>query len=87
MAYFFYILPSKLNITRIKETDYPKNIQCLQIVSINEVFTMDKNNNEKCNEEMDYLNHFLNEQITRICVKEEEERVKAEMMEEEPPKR
>jgi len=48
---------------------------------------MDKNNYEKCNEEMDYLNHFLNEQITRICVKEEEERVKAEMMEEEPPKR
>lgn len=27
-------------------------------------------------EEQDYLNHLLNEQITRICVREEEERIR-----------
>ncbi|WP_168733861.1 hypothetical protein [Metabacillus sediminilitoris] len=36
-----------------------------------------------CNEEMDYVNHMLNEQITRICVKEEEERIKEELEKEE----
>lgn len=30
-------------------------------------------------EETDYLHHILNEQITRICVKEEEERMKEEL--------
>jgi hypothetical protein len=30
-------------------------------------------------EETDYLHHMLNEQITRICVKEEEERMKEEL--------
>lgn len=42
--------------------------------------------NEKdptCNKEMDYLHHILNEQITRICVKEEEERMREELNNEE----
>ncbi|MGM7724232.1 hypothetical protein [uncultured Metabacillus sp.] len=30
-------------------------------------------------EETDYLHHMLNEQITRICVLEEEERIREEM--------
>jgi hypothetical protein len=32
-----------------------------------------------CNEETDYIHHILNEQITRICVKEEEERMSEEL--------
>lgn len=40
----------------------------------------DKNElNCKDDEEQDYLNHFLNEQITRICVTEEEERIREEV--------
>lgn len=35
-----------------------------------------------CNEQLDYLHHMLNEQITRICVKEEEERIKEELKKE-----
>lgn len=34
---------------------------------------------EHCEEEMDYLNHYLNEQITRICVIEEDERMREEL--------
>ncbi|MFC0273122.1 hypothetical protein ACFFIX_17025 [Metabacillus herbersteinensis] len=40
---------------------------------------MNKEKDSACNEEMDYLHHMLNEQITRISVKEEEERVRLEM--------
>ncbi|WP_263432786.1 MULTISPECIES: hypothetical protein [Metabacillus] len=32
-----------------------------------------------CEEETDYIHHILNEQITRICVKEEEERMREEL--------
>ncbi|WP_281252615.1 hypothetical protein [Metabacillus halosaccharovorans] len=35
---------------------------------------------EHCEEEMDYLNHYLNEQITRICVIEEDERMREELV-------
>ncbi|WP_267888719.1 hypothetical protein [Bacillus weihaiensis] len=31
---------------------------------------------ERCLEEKDFLNHFLNEQITQICVEEEVERMR-----------
>ncbi|MGM0878072.1 MAG: hypothetical protein ACQEWV_25985 [Bacillota bacterium] len=40
---------------------------------------MEKDNDQTCNESMDYINHVLNEQITKICVKEEEERVREEL--------
>jgi hypothetical protein len=43
---------------------------------------MKNGNKPTCNEEMDYLHHMLNEQITRICVKEEEERMKEELKKE-----
>jgi|GEM_PF-5757531 len=32
-----------------------------------------------CEEEKDYLQHYLNEQITRICVIEEDERIREEL--------
>lgn len=34
---------------------------------------------ENCIEEEDYISHMLNEQITRICVTEEVERIKEEI--------
>ena len=35
-------------------------------------------NKDHCDDEIDFLHHYLNEQITRICVLEEEERMKEE---------
>lgn len=32
-----------------------------------------------CSEDMDYVNHMLIEQITRICVLEEDERMREEI--------
>lgn len=32
-----------------------------------------------CEEEKDYLQHYLNEQITQICVIEEDERIREEL--------
>ncbi|WP_263576002.1 hypothetical protein [Metabacillus arenae] len=39
---------------------------------------MKKENEPICNEKVDYLHHFLNEQITQINVIEEEERIREE---------
>ncbi|MDQ0232565.1 hypothetical protein [Metabacillus malikii] len=35
---------------------------------------------ELCNKDIDYLHHMLNEQIARICVKEEVERAQEDEM-------
>ncbi|MCM3161373.1 hypothetical protein KDJ21_020495 [Metabacillus litoralis] len=40
---------------------------------------MNEDKESSCIEEGDYVNHMLIEQITRICVLEEEERIKDEM--------
>lgn len=40
---------------------------------------MNNEDEQTCNQRMDYMNHFLNEQITKICVKEEEERMEEEL--------
>ncbi|WP_171016948.1 hypothetical protein [Pseudalkalibacillus caeni] len=40
---------------------------------------MKKENKTECNEEMDYLRHYLVEQINRITVEEQEEQMREEM--------
>ncbi|UGB32829.1 MULTISPECIES: hypothetical protein [Bacillaceae] len=40
---------------------------------------MKEDKESSCIEEGDYVNHMLIEQITRICVQEEEERIKEEI--------
>jgi hypothetical protein len=40
---------------------------------------MKEEKNSICNEELDYIHHILNERITRISVKEEEERMSEEL--------
>jgi hypothetical protein len=40
---------------------------------------MNNEDEQTCNQRIDYLNHVLNEQITKICVIEEEERMKEEL--------
>jgi hypothetical protein len=44
-----------------------------------DIFSMNDEIESICEEETDYIHHILNEQITRICVKEEEERMREEL--------
>jgi hypothetical protein len=43
---------------------------------------MSDENEKLCSEDMDLVNHMLIEQITRICVEEEDERIREELKKE-----